>query len=339
MRAVRLPAPGAELSLEEVPTPEPRGTEVRVRVAGCGVCHTDLHIVDGTQTRVDLPLTLGHEVAGWVDAVGPDATTDLEPGAPVLVFGGWGCGACAQCRGGSEQRCPRSRSPGFQLDGGYAEFLLVPHPRHLVPLGDLDPVAAAPLADAGVTAYRAVRRAEPWLRDGARIALLGAGTVGSFALQYLRLLPAAASSLRVVVQEIDARAARRARELGADEGLVAPDAAGVRAALGGAADAVIDVVGSDDSLARASELVVPGGLVLLVGEAGGHLPFGFDAAPVESWLTTVAWGSRDDLEAVVGLAREARIAWEVEPVPLDEASAAHARLRAGQATARLVLVP
>ncbi len=137
MRAVRLDAPGRPLRVEDVPQPEPSGTEVRIRVAGCGVCHTDLHIVDGTQTRVELPLTLGHEVAGWIDAVGTDADAALAAaglgiGDAVVVHGGWGCGTCRECASGAEQRCADGRSPGFQADGGYAEMMLVPHPRHLV---------------------------------------------------------------------------------------------------------------------------------------------------------------------------------------------------------------
>src|SRR5213078_4159138 len=128
------------LVLEEVPMPEPSDGEVRIRVAACGVCHTDLHIARGEMPRVTPPITLGHEVSGWLDAWGPEATPGLEraglrKGDPVLVFGGWGCGACADCRSGEEQRCATGRSPGFQLDGGYAEAMLVPHPRHLVPLG------------------------------------------------------------------------------------------------------------------------------------------------------------------------------------------------------------
>ena len=99
MRAVRLDAPGRPLRVEDVLQPEPSGMEVRIRVAGCGVCHTDLHVVDGTQTRVELPLTLGHEVAGWIDAVGTDADSALAAiglaiGDAVVVHGGWGCGTC-----------------------------------------------------------------------------------------------------------------------------------------------------------------------------------------------------------------------------------------------------
>ena len=207
MRAVRLHAAGEPLRIEDVPTPEPTGTEVRIRVAACGVCHTDLHIVDGTQSRVQLPVTLGHEVAGWIDAVGPDAEVllkrhRLEAGSPVVAFGGWGCGECRDCTAGEEQRCAFSRAPGFQVDGGYAEFMLVPHPRHLARLRRLDPVQAAPLADAGVTPYRAVRRAEPWLTEAARVLLIGCGALGQFALQYLRLVPPAGRDLFVAVREL-----------------------------------------------------------------------------------------------------------------------------------------
>jgi len=194
MLAVRLHAPGEPLRVEERPVPQPRGSEVRVRVGGCGVCHTDLHIADGTQRRVELPLTLGHEVAGWIDGAGGDASAALRrarlhDGDPVLVFGGSGCGACRQCSAGEEQRCADGRALGFQRDGGYAEFTLVPDAGHLVALRALDPARAAPLADAGVTPYRAVRRASPWLTPGARVLLIGFGGLGQFALQYLRRIP------------------------------------------------------------------------------------------------------------------------------------------------------
>jgi propanol-preferring alcohol dehydrogenase len=344
MRAVRLHAPGEPLRVEEVPLPEPSGTELRIRVAGCGVCHTDLHIVDGVQPRVELPVTLGHEVAGWIDAVGPAAERllkrhRLEAGAPVVVFGGWGCGECRDCLAGAEQRCALSRAPGFQADGGYAEFMLVPHPRHLFALRRLDPVRAAPLADAGVTPYRAVRRAEPWLVAGARVLVIGCGALGQFALQHLRLVPAAGRELFVAVRELSPARLERATELGADLALLDGEPELTLEGLAGPADVVLDVVGTDATLAHASAVVAPGGLVMLVGEAGGSLRFGFDQPPVESWLTTVAWGSRDDLREVVRLAERGRLHWDVETLPLADASAAHERLRAGEVAGRLVLVP
>jgi propanol-preferring alcohol dehydrogenase len=341
MRAARLHHAGEAPVLEDVPLPEPHGTEVRIRVAGCGVCRTDLHIVAGTQIRVQLPLTLGHEVAGHVDAWGPEAgpllrSARLRAGSPVLVHGGWGCGRCADCRAGDEQRCLTGIAPGFQADGGYAEAMLVPHPRHLLGLGTLDPVRAAPLADAGVTPYRAVQRAARWLAPGARVLVIGYGGLGQFLLQYLRRLP----EPRIAVREIDPRKVELATDAGADVGLLDGDAALVRDGLGGRPQVVFDMVGTDATLALAADAVAPEGLVMLVGEAGGHLPVGFDSPAVETWVTTTAWGSIEDLRAVVRLARGGALRWTVEPVPLGDVVAAHRRLEAGGVTSgRLVLVP
>ena len=162
------------------------------------------------------------------------------------------------------------------------------------PLGSLDPVRAAPLADAGLTPYRAVRRAEPWLKGGARVLVIGCGGLGQFALQYLRLLPAAGGELVVVVAERSAARLERATELGADIALLDADAA----AAGGPAEVVLDFVGTDETLALASDMVAPGGLVMLVGEGGGETSFGFERPAVEAWLTTTAWGWIDELRNV-----------------------------------------
>ncbi|MEA2650370.1 MAG: alcohol dehydrogenase, propanol-preferring [Chloroflexota bacterium] len=339
MRAVRLHAVGEPLHVEEVPMPEPAGTEIRIRVAGCGVCHTDLHVVDGIQTRVELPVTLGHEVAGWIDAIGPSAEGPMQVGDAVVVHGAWGCGECGECRSGADQRCARSVAPGFQADGGYADAMLVPHPRHLVPLQTLDPVRAAPLADAGITPFRAVRRAERWLVPGARVLLIGSGGLGQFAIQYLRLVPDAGSELVIGVSELSSLRMARARELGAGIALSAAEPATWTDALGGRADVVLDFVGTDATLAGAAAAVAPDGLVMLVGEAGGSVAFGFDHLPVEAWLTTVAWGSHDDLRRVVDLAESGQLQWEVDGIPLADATTAHERLRAGDVRGRLVLVP
>jgi len=344
MRALRLHAPGEPLRIEELPLPQPAGTEIRLRVGGCGVCHTDLHIADGSQSRVELPVTLGHEVTGWIDAAGSEAIAALRRmrlrlGDAVIVHGGWGCGACRECRAGAEQRCALSRAPGFQVDGGYADAMIVPHPRHLIGLPKLDPIRAAPLADAGITPYRAVRRAERWLTPGARVLVIGCGALGQFALQFLRLLPPARADLFVVVRELSPARLERASDLGADVGLLDGEPEMSLEALGRPADLVLDFVGTDATLAHAAGVVAPDGLVLLIGEAGGSLPFGFDTLPVESWMTSVAWGSREDLAAVIRLAGRGRLRWEVDTMPLAEAAVAHERLRAGDVDGRIVLVP
>jgi propanol-preferring alcohol dehydrogenase len=338
--AVRLHAAGEPPVVEEVPLPEPTGTEVRVRVAGCGICRTDLHIASGELSRVELPITLGHEIAGWVDAIGPDAAQPLRrarlrPGDAVLVFGGWGCGRCAECTGGNEQRCLTGRALGFQVDGGYAEAVIVPHPRHLVALGKLDPVHAAPLADAGVTSYRAVRRAGPWLAFGARVLVIGLGGLGQFLVQYLARQP----NVRVAVREIDPDKVSLASEFGAEIAVLDGGAQLAIDALGGPADVVFDVVGTDATLELAAAVVAPNGLVMLVGEAGGHIALGFDSPPVESWVTTTAWGSRDDLVEVVRLARRGALRWTVETMPLRDAASGLQRVAAGEVAGRIVLVP
>jgi propanol-preferring alcohol dehydrogenase len=343
MLAVRLHAPGEPLRVEEVPLPEPRGTEVRMRVAGCGVCRTDLHVVDGIQRRVTLPRILGHEIGGWIDAAGPDAgpglaAAGLREGDAVVVYGGWGCGQCRECRRGAMQRCADSIAPGFQADGGYAEAMLVPDAGTLEPIGALDPAHAAPLADAGMTALRAVTRLDRWLTEGARVAVIGAGGVGQFAIQALRLGTSGAS-LRIVVADPEPHRRQRAGALGADATLpeAVPDA--MLAALDGPADVALDFVGSDDTLAQATGAVAPGGAVAIVGEAGGSVRFGIEEAPLESWLTTVAWGSRDDLRSVVRLAIDGRLEWTTERAPLREANRAHERVRSGMVDGRVVLVP
>ena len=340
MLAVRTHAAGEPLRIEEVPLPEPSGSEVRVRVSACGVCHTDLHLARTDRLRMRRPVTLGHEIGGTIDAWGPDAERPLRRarlahGTRVVVFAGWGCGACRDCASGQEQRCERGESPGFQRDGGYAEQVLVPHPRYLVGIGDLHADHAAPLADAGVTPYRAVTRAAPWLTPGARVLLIGFGGLGQFAIQYLRRL----TEITVAVREIDPDKLATAARLGADLGLLEGDESLVNLGLGGPADVVFDFVGTDATLDYAARNVAPGGLVSLVGEAGGALPFSFKGIPVEASFTTTAWGSIADLRAVVRLAQRGRVHWEVERMPLEQAQAAHDRLAAGGVAGRLVLVP
>src|SRR4051794_36729963 len=195
VRAAVLRAFGEPLALETRPEPEPRGDEVVVRVRGAGVCHSDVHIADGA-AQVPLPLVPGHEVAGDAPGLGP-----------VLVYAAWGCGGGAWCRAGDEQLCPRAAEGGWGGGGGYAGALLGPSPRYLLPLDGLDPVRAAPLADAALTPFRAVRRVRERLRAGDTALVVGAGALGQFAIQYLRLQ----TDARVVA--VDVAEAKRARAL------------------------------------------------------------------------------------------------------------------------------
>jgi alcohol dehydrogenase, propanol-preferring len=332
MRAARLHEFGKPFRIDEVPDPEPGPGEVLVRVGGAGVCHSDLHIAHGEMPDLlDGPKIMGHENAGWVEALGPGAT-GFEPGEAVIVYGGWGCGMCRVCLGGEEQLCDTLRWGGLGPPGGYAERYVVPSPRHLIRIGDLDPAEAAPLTDAGLTPYRAVKKVAGRLVGGDTALVIGAGGLGQMAIQFLRLLTPA----RVVVADVAADKRQVALDLGADA-VVDPTGGEVGEATGAAA--VIDVVGSDESLAFGAAALGFKGHLVVVGLAGGSVPFGFFTWPPESILTTSHWGTRTELEEVVALARDGRLRIDVERAPLESINDVLARLEAGQVAGRAVLVP
>jgi propanol-preferring alcohol dehydrogenase len=332
MRAARLHEFGKPFSIDEVPDPEPGPGEVLVRVGGAGVCHSDLHIAHGEMPDLlDGPKIMGHENAGWVEALGPGAT-GFEPGEAVIVYGGWGCGMCRVCMSGEEQLCDTLRWGGLGPPGGYAERYVVPSPRHLIRIGALDPAEAAPLTDAGLTPYRAVKKVAGRLVGGDTALVIGAGGLGQMAIQFLRLLTPA----RVVVADVAADKRQVALDLGADA-VVDPTGGEVGEATGAAA--VIDVVGSDESLAFGAAALGFKGHLVVVGLAGGSVPFGFFTWPPESILTTSHWGTRTELEEVVALARDGRLRIDVERAPLESINDVFARLEAGQVAGRAVLVP
>ena len=201
-----------------------------MRVAGAGLCHSDLHLMrwPAGSLPYELPFTLGHEVSGTVAALGAGAD-GLEPGEPVLVYGPWGCGGCRACSIGAEHLCeraPSGRGAGLGRDGGLAEYMVVPSPRLTVPLGGLDPVSAAPLADAGLTPYHAVRRALGLLRPGTSAIVIGVGGLGHVAVQLLKAL----SPARVVAVDRRDEALDLAAHSGADVALRGGGAGRTRAA-------------------------------------------------------------------------------------------------------------
>jgi propanol-preferring alcohol dehydrogenase len=302
-----------------------------------------LHTVDGRFDHlIKRPVTLGHEVSGIVDALGPLAF-GLEAGEPVVVMAGWGCGSCEWCRSGREQICPDADEAGATRDGGLAEFMLVPHPRYLVPLNGIDPALATPFGCAAVTALAAVTRVMPHLRIGSTVAVLGTGGLGTYAVHYTaRHYTARLSPARVLAVDHRRSALDGALRAGAHEGVVAgPDVlTSIRAATADrGCDAVLDFVGSDESLALAAGLVARRGVVALLGLAGGRLAFDFETLAPEATLTTVVAGSVADLHEVVRLASS-----ELPPVPqvafaLEDVQLALDELRAGRIEGRAVVVP
>ncbi len=317
MRAVVLRAFNEPLELEEREIPASRSEDDTVlRVLACGVCHSDLHVAENFFGS-ELPLVLGHEIVA----------EDEELGS-VLVYTPWGCGECRFCRATEEMICPDAREAGLFQDGGYAEYVRVPARRYLYPIGELDPVQAAPLGCGGLTPYRAVKHARRWLGHDSRALVLGAGGLGQFGIQFLRRLTDA------TVHAGDPSPQKRARalELGALEA-AAPEE------LDGPYTAVLDFVGSDDSLAHATRLVDRQGIAIVVGLFGGRVPFGLGAVPHEAHFMSSIWGSRDELAELIELAQRERLEYTIDTMSLDRAQEAHDLIRSGRARGRIVLTP
>lgn len=315
MKAVVLHEPGGVLTYED--RAEPVGPDV-IDVVACGVCHSDLHVVDGVYPS-PMPLVLGHELTGIHAQLGP-----------VMVYAPWGCLECEMCTSGQEMICPNSSEIGLFQDGGYTEKFAVKDRRYLHSLGSLDPITAAPLACGGLTAYRAVKHAVPTVREAtdARVLIIGAGGLGQFAIQYLRTL----TDATVIVADVSAAKRDRALQLGAHIA-VHPDN------LDTPCHAVIDFVGADQTLQLASRMVRRQGLVVVVGLFGGRIPFGLGAVPHEARFMSSIWGTNAELGELLRLAQHQPLQYTVETLPLSQAAVAHDRLRSGDVEGRFVLVP
>ncbi len=345
MRAFQLTAWQKPPELRDVPTPEPGPGQVLVRVAGAGACHSDLHLMEWPEGIVPfhLPFTLGHETTGWVAALGA-GVGGLYEGEPVAVYGPWGCGACRPCRSSAENHCERAADldgagGGLGLDGGMAEYVLVPSPRLLVPLPEgLDPVQAAPLGDAALTPYHAIARSRPALVPGTTAVVIGVGGLGHLAIQILR----ACTPARVLAVDTDPSKIEFARELGADDAWLAVDDAAARvkdATRGIGAELVLDFVGVDTTMAAGAQMVRARGDLTVVGLGMGTLAFSALALPWEASVQTTYWGSLLELTEVLALAATGKVRARIERFPLADAATAYERLRGGAVTGRAVVVP
>ncbi|MGW4058070.1 NAD(P)-dependent alcohol dehydrogenase [Amycolatopsis sp. NPDC004747] len=328
-------------SLADVDAPDPGGTEVLVRVEAAGICHSDLHVLDAAPGAFPyrLPFTLGHEIAGHVVAWGPEAT-GVAAGDRVAVHGPWGCGTCRRCAADEDNYCHRRAELAFSgaglgRDGGMAGHVLVPHPRHLVTIGDLAATQAAPLTDAGLTPYHAVARLT--LPEDATVVVIGVGGLGHVAIQLLRARTAA----RVFAVDVREEALELAHRSGAHRALLArADTTAVLRRESGGADAVLDFVGSDATLAIGAAVLHPGGDLVLVGSGGGQLTIAKPGRlPQGASVSLPFWGSVRELREVIALARAGHLRVETEEFPLTAAAEAFRRLREGHVRGRAVLLP
>ncbi|HET8565540.1 MAG TPA: NAD(P)-dependent alcohol dehydrogenase [Solirubrobacterales bacterium] len=344
MKAYQLTAWEQPAELREVVVPEPGPGQVLVKIGGAGACHSDLHLMEWPPGTLgfDVPFTLGHENAGWVAAVGA-GVEGVEEGEAVSVYGPWGCGRCRACRLSAENYCEHQAEigafgGGLGLDGGMAEYMLVPHPRLLLPLGDLDPREAAPLSDAALTPYHAIKRSLHLLVPGSTAVVIGVGGLGHMGVQILRAL----SPARIVAVDVSAEKLQLAHEVGADEAVEAGGGAAeaireITRGLG--AELVVDMVGSDDSIALAAAVGRFESHLTIVGLAGGKYEFGFGALPFEAQLCIPYWGTAVELMECLELARQGRIHTHVEHFTLEEAPQAYEKMREGRLDGRAVISP
>ncbi len=342
-----LVAYAAPLCETVVEAPEPRGSEVLVRVERCGVCHSDLHVHDGyfrlggdkrldiTKTRA-LPFTLGHEIAGVVERAGPEAA-EATVGDKVAVYPWIGCGECIPCRHGEENNCAASRHLGVNVDGGFASHVLVPHPRYLIDYAPLSAAFAGALMCSGLTSYAALRRLAD-RADRGPVLLIGLGGVGSMGLGLARALFGAAP----LVADIDAGKRAAALAAGAAAAFDPADASArkaVLAASSGGVYAAVDFVGSDSSLAFATGVLARGGKVAVTGLLGGGFSTAVAMFPIKAMtIEGILTGTLAQAREVMALARSGKLL----PIPIHErpmrdAQAALDDLRAGKVTGRVVL--
>jgi NAD+-dependent secondary alcohol dehydrogenase Adh1 len=340
MKAVRIHDYKKPPQLDEVPQPDLRDHhDVIVRIGGAGVCRTDLHVVDGwfeNLMPVQAPFILGHENAGWVEAVG-DAVTSVSVGDQVIVHPLATCGVCGGCRHGEDMYCSTSAFPGVNTDGGYAEYLRTSQ-RSLVLLPEqLTPAAVAPYADAGITAYRAVRKAAEILRPGMTAVVIGVGGLGHIGIQLL------GETTPAQIVAIDK--AQRGRDLAARVGAEhvfdpADAAAGVLELTDGlGADVVIDFVGEHDTPTLALELLRQGGTYFIVGY-GATLNYDTTLLVLKE-ITVVGnlVGNYADLVGLMKLVERDRIRLETRTYALDQAVQALDDLDNGRIVGRGVLIP
>jgi propanol-preferring alcohol dehydrogenase len=344
MRALQYRTIGSAPEVVEVPIPEPGPGEVLLKITAAGACHSDDFVMSLPEEAYvyGLPLTLGHEGAGVVHKLGP-GTTGVEVGDAVAVYGPWGCGRCHNCAEGKENYCTNAQAegiapPGLGSPGAMAEYMIVDAVRHLVPLGDLDPVANVSLTDAGLTPYHAIKRSLPKLGAGTTAVVIGTGGLGHVGIQIL----AALSGATVIALDVNEEKLALARDVGADHAILSDaDAAGeiMRLTGGLGANAVFDFVGADATMALATAVAAVEADITIVGIGGGALTVAFGAIPYDAAVRVPYWGSRSELIEVLDLARAGKISVEVERFTLDEAPAAYERLHAGRIRGRAVIVP
>ncbi len=341
MRAVRLHGYHQQPVVEEVEEPSIKGPlDVIVKVGGAGVCRTDLHIIEGQWAQamgVELPYTIGHENAGWVHEIG-GGVTNVAVGDTVILHPTPTCGLCRACRAGQDMHCSLSSFPGLDSDGGMAEYLLT-SARACVKLDPATrPQDVAALADAGITAYHAVRKALPLLYPGTTCVVIGAGGLGHIGIQCLSALTAAT----IVVVDRNQAALDLAGTLGADHTVLA-DGGQVKAVQeltdGAGADVVLDFVAEQGAEQDGFAMTRPAGSYYVIGYGGTISVPTLDVISTERNIVGNIVGTYNELAELMVLAQAGKVTLHTKEYPLDAAPDALRDLDAGLVRGRAILVP
>ena len=341
MKAVRLHAYNKQPTVDEVEEPKVTGPlDVVVKIGGAGVCRTDLHIILGqwdSRMHPTLPYTIGHENAGWVDAIG-SAVTNVAVGDKVIMHPLITCGLCRACRFGDDVHCENSQFPGIDVDGGYADYLKT-SARSVVKIDDsLEPADVAALADAGLTAYHAAAKAARKLRAGDRCVMIGAGGLGHIGIQVLKAL----SPADLIVVDRNPDALKLAQEIGADITVVA-DGTEVQQVLditgGNGAEQVIDFVGEGGSTAKGLDMTRRAGDYHVVGYGENVDIPTIDIISTERNIIGNLVGSYNDLVELMALAARGKVTLHTAKYQLDQFQNAIDDLDAGKVRGRAILIP
>lgn len=322
---------GAPLELACEAIPDPKGSEVLLRVELCGICHSDLHVWHGPRPGTaprPLPLVMGHEIVGEIVAAGAQAG-DAPVGARRIVFPWIGCGDCRACLAGREVNCGRPRSLGIAAPGGYGRYVIVPHPRYLIPFGAIPADAAATLACSGLTAYSAFKKL-PQLNSGDTVLVVGAGGVGLAAVGLLRALTTA----RIAVADIGERQRQQAFDMGAD---VVFDPRGA-IPEGLSCRGVLDFVGTPSSYGWLLPIVEKGGGIVVVGLYGGDMSIRLEQLPLRNIALTGSFtGSLEEMQELVSIAERGVFAFvPTQRRSFEQINAVLKQLEDGEIVGRVV---
>lgn len=334
----------------DIPTPEPKGSELLLKVVASGICHTDLHLIDGgydlgqgrrlsfKDRGFQLPRTPGHEIVGRVVAAGPDAGT-LAKDKNYLVFPWIGCGTCVACAARDEHLCPKPRYLGLQRDGGFSDYVVVPHPRYLLDIGNIDPKAAAPYACSGLTTYSALKKAGDAIHRS-EVVVIGAGGLGLMCVQLIRLM----GGKGAIVVDIDAKkrqAALEAGALAALDGNAADLRPQIQSVVEGGVQVVVDLVGNTTTASLAVDSLAKGGKYIVVGMFGGSIDIPLPTIPLRVLTITGSFvGNLAELTELLGLAKSKGLPpFPITTCSLHDANDNLRRLHDGQIVGRAVMIP